>query len=208
MFETKEKLLLIPYFWDQNLLNKIRKESLSVHKVYLSEHIMLNEFSIITGFIGYPQILTLLNSIKNIFEKEIFFLGTAGAIMDSIKVPFSLNITEVYSSSILKHFSKEKMFPLRQIHGNPIRNGKCVSIDIPSRETMIWLKQQKEKKIDAVEMELFPIRVFLQKSFTAVVIITDLVKGDLKIKLMNKKLIKKEFIESFHILEKNIKILK
>lgn len=207
MFETKNKLLLVPYFWDQGLYRNIKKESIKADKIYLSEHLVYDDFSIISGFIGYPHILTLLNSIYNIHEKEVFFLGTAGTINNSINAPVSLNIIEIYSSSIYKLFSKKKMFPLKPIGENSIRNGKCVSVDIPSRETKTWIKTQREKKIDVVEMELFPLRVFMQKSFTAIVIVTDIVKGDQKINLMNKKFIKREFSNSFHLLKNNIKFL-
>jgi len=200
MFKTKTKLLLIPYFWDRELDKKIKEKASKTHKVYLSEHLIFNNFSIITGFIGYPQILILLSSIENIMDKEIFFIGTAGTLNDSIRIPISVNITEIYSSSIYKFFSKKNKFPLKTIPDHSIKKGSCVSVDIPVRETKRWVKKHKEISIDFVEMELFPIRVFIQKPFTAIVIVTDIVKGDKIIRLMDIKLIKKEFSKSFNLI--------
>jgi len=201
MLQTKNKILLIPYFWDQDLYKQLKKESLKTHKIYLSEHLIFDNYSIITGFLGYPQILTLLNMI-NINKKEFFFLGTAGSLNNSVIEPVSINITDIYSSSIYKLFSKTKMLPLNIISNKQIKKGTCVSVDIPMRENKNWLETQKKQHIDAVEMEIFPIRVFIKKPLTAIIIITDIVTGDKNIKLMNKKLIKNEFLNSFNMIIK------
>ncbi len=199
MLKTKKKILLIPYFWDQDLYKQLKKESLKTHKIYFSEHLIFDNYSIITGFLGYPQILSLLNII-DINEKEFFFLGTAGSLNKSIIEPVSINITDIYSSSIYKLFSKAKILPLNIINNNQIKKGTCVSVDIPMRETKNWLKTQRKQNIDAVEMEIFPIRVFIKKPLTAIIIITDKVSGNKNIKLMNKKLIKNEFFNSFNMI--------
>jgi len=200
MFETKEKVLFIPYFWDRKLYEKVKKWSVRFSKIFLSDHLQYNNYSIITGFMGYPQILYILKNIKNILNKEIFFLGTAGAVNEDFTAPISLNITEVFPDSIFKHFSNESKFSLKTIKQSTIREGTCISVDIPERETKEWVKTVRRKKIDSVEMEIYPIRVFIKKPFTAIVIITDTVNGDLKIDLMNLSLIKKEFVKSFELL--------
>jgi len=204
MLETKKNILLVPYFWDRNLYKELIKDALKVNNIFLSQYIEFENYSIITGFMGYPHILTILGMINNVKEKDFFFLGTAGAVDDTINSPISLNITEIYSSSVLKLFSKQKKFYLKKIDESKINYGKCVSVDIPSRETKQWLQHQQNLKIDVVEMELFPIRVFIQKTFTAILIVTDKVRGNKEIKLMNIKLIKKEFLKSFQLIQSEI----
>jgi purine-nucleoside phosphorylase len=204
MLETKKKILLIPYFWDRNLYKELIKDAVKVNDIFLSQYIEFKNYSIITGFMGYPHILTILGMINNLKEKDFFFLGTAGAVDDTINSPISLNITDIYSSSVLKLFSKQNKFHLKKINEVKINYGKCVSVDIPSRETKQWLQHQRNLKIDVVEMELFPIRAFIQKPFTAMLIVTDKVRENKKIRLMNIKLIKKEFSKSFQLIKTEI----
>ncbi len=193
MYRTKKHLLLVPYFWDRTLYHRLQSESIKTQAFYLSQHLEMPQYSIVTGFIGYPQLLTLLGSIEGIKAKEIYFVGTAGAVNEKIGAPISLNITEVFSSSIYRLFSRQHSFSLKTMPRGNFKTAKSVCVDLPDRETRSWLKQQREYNIDAVEMELFPLRIFLKKEFTALLVITDIVKGDGKINLMDRKRIKTEF---------------
>jgi purine-nucleoside phosphorylase len=199
MLETKDKLLLIPYFWDRALLESLELKASRSFNFYLSRYLEFKNYSIITGFMGYPQIILILSEIKDVFNKEIFFLGTAGAVNNKFNKPIAVNITEIYSSSIFKLFARKRKFYLNHIENNDIIKGTCISVDIPKRENKKWIESARKSKIDTVEMELFPIRVFLKKNFTAIVIITDIVTGNTKINLMNTKVIKKEFVKSFDL---------
>jgi hypothetical protein len=206
--ELPSHLILIPQFWDKDYYGKLKKEALGCLNLIHSDLLIFPEYTVIVGFLGYPHILTLLEFIENVREKEIYFLGTAGSLNEAIDRPIPLVVTEIYSTAILDHFSEEKSFPLKSMNinmnpGNP-REARGVTVDIIQRETPAWLREQVKRKIDFVEMELFPLRVYLDKPFYAVVVTTDLLKESGIEVFPDKKLLGREFVGSYESIVKMI----
>ncbi len=204
--ELPKHLVLIPQFWDKDYYEKLKKEALGCLNLIHSDLLIFPDYTVIVGFLGYPHILTLLEFIENVREKEIYFLGTAGSLNEAIDRPIPLAVTEIYSTAILDHFSEEKSFPLKSMNMNPgnPREARGVTVDIIQRETPAWLREQVKRKIDFVEMELFPLRVYLDKPFYAIVVTTDLLKESGIEVFPDKKLLAREFVGSYESIVKMI----
>ena len=85
-----------------------------------------------------------------------------------------------------------------------LRKAKGVTVDIIQRETPSWLKKQKSLGIEFVEMELFPLRVYLQKPFQAIVVTSDLLKESGIEVFSDKKLLQREFVQAYELIVKAI----
>jgi hypothetical protein len=198
--ELPAHLILIPQFWDKDYYGKLKKEALGCLDLINSELLIFPEYTVIAGFLGYPHILTLLEFIENVREKEIFFLGTAGSLNERINRPMTLLAAEIYSTEILDHFSDEKSYPLKSINSGGLRKARGVTVDIIQRETPTWLREQVKREIDFVEMELFPLRAYLDKPFTAIVVTTDLLRESGIEVFPDKKLLHQEFVKSYEMI--------
>ena len=170
----------------------------------LAEIIELEKITIFANFIGYVHLYSFLDYIKDIKNKNIFFLGLAGSLNDKSKSSETLNVTRIYPSSIFKLFSKEKFFKLNSFNNKNIKEVKGVSVDIYQRETRDWLIEQKKNNIEIVEMEIFPLASYLKKPFYSLVVTTDNVnlKGTKTYK--DKKKINEEFENSFEFIRRFI----
>jgi len=201
--EFNKNIIFIPIFYSKKLHQKLIKESIKNYKFMLAEIIELENITIFTNFLGYVHLYSFLDFIKNIEDKNIFFLGLAGSLNENLKTSLTLNVTEIYPSSIFKLFSKKKFFKLNSFNNKNIKEAKGVSVDIYQRETKNWLIEQKKNNIDIVEMEIFPLASYLKKPFYSLVVTTDSVslKGT---KLYNKKQINKEFENSFEFIRRFI----
>jgi hypothetical protein len=202
--ELPKHLVLIPQFWDKPYYERLKKEALGCLHLITSDLLIFPGYTAIVGFLGYPNILTLLEFIKDVREKEIFFLGTAGSLNESINSPMPLNVTEICSTEILDYFSEEKSYPLKSLDSANFKKARGVTVDIIQRETPSWLREQVKRGIDFVEMELFPLRVFLKKPFYAVVVTTDLLKETGIEVFPDKQLLQKEFVKSYEWIVKTI----
>lgn len=160
--------------------------------------------AVISGFIGYPHLLTLLQLVAGLADKEIYFLGSAGAIDRRFKEPKVLQVSQIYSSSVLKRFSGKSSFPLEVFPDAPFPGVAGVSVDIIQRETPSWLAAQRLKKIAIVEMELFPLRWFLGRPFHALVVLSDRVEPSGIRPFAEKQKFQSEFARAFDFIVKQI----
>lgn len=197
-------LVLIPQFWNKAYYKTLKKSSLGCLNLLHSDLLLFENYTVIVGFLGYPYILTLLEFIKEVQEKEVIFLGTAGSLNETINHPIPLQVEEIFSTEILEHFSFEKSFTLKPVNQGNLRKAKGVTVDIIQRETPSWLRKQKSRGIDFVEMELFPLRVYLQKPFQAIVVTSDLlIESGIEV-FPDKKRLQKEFVQSYELIVKAI----
>ena len=202
--ELPKHLVLIPQFWDKNYYEELKKSARGSFNLLHSDMLFFAKYTVIAGFLGYPHILTLLEFIRDVREKEIYFLGTAGSLKETLHSPIPLEVEEIYSTEILDHFSTEKCLPLKPLPQGDLRKAKGVTVDIIQRETPTWLREQVERGLDFVEMELFPLRVYLEKPFYAVVVTSDLLKESGIEVFPDKQLLQREFVRSYELIVKTI----
>jgi len=198
--ELPPNLLLIPQFWDTGYYEELKKKSWGNFKLLTGEILLFDEYTVVVGFLGYPNILTLLEFIREVKEKEVFFLGTAGSLNPDIREPIALDVEAIYSTEILDYFSSRKQFPLKPFNGGNLRKAKGVTVDIIQRETDTWLKEQVRRGMDFVEMEIFPLRAYLEKPFTAIVVTSDLLTESGIRVFPDKKRLKEEFVRSYELI--------
>lgn len=198
--DLPKHLVLVPQFWDNPYYETLKKNALGYLNLLHSDLLLFENYTVIVGFLGYPHILTLLEFIKDVREKEVYFLGTAGSLNETINQPVPLQVEEIFSTEILEHFSPEKSFPLKPMNPGNLRKAKGVTVDIIQRETPSWLRTQVNRGIDFVEMELFPLRVYLQKPFQAIVVASDLLKESGIEVFSDKKRLQREFVQSYELI--------
>jgi hypothetical protein len=175
-FVVPPALVLVPYFSQGTLFAALQKKSLRQQHFLHSSILWFENMAVISGFIGYPHLLTILQMIEGLAVKEIYFLGSAGALNPRWQEPTVLQVNAIRSSSIFNRFSKKNSLPLTVFAGDAFPGATGVSVDIIQRETLSWLAEQRRRKTDFVEMELFPLRCFLQKPFHALVVLSDRVE--------------------------------
>jgi hypothetical protein len=196
-FVIPPSLVLVPYFPLGSLLASLQKRAIRQQNFLHSSLLWFDKMAVLSGFVGYPHLLTLLQLIAALPEKEIYFLGSAGAINTRFKEPKALQVSKIYSSSILKRFSRKSNFPLKIFPAGSFPSVSGVSVDIIQRETQGWLTAQRLNKIDIVEMELFPLRWFLQKPFHALVVLSDRVEPSGIRPFADKQKFQSEFARAF-----------
>jgi len=196
-FTIPPSLVLVPYFSQPTLFTALQKQALRQQNFLHSTLLWFDNYAVISGFIGYPHLLTLLQMIEGLAAKEIYFLGSAGAINLHFKEPAALQVSKIYSSSIFKRFSGKSSFPLKVFPSGSFPSVTGVSVDIIQRENRNWLEEQRLQKIDIVEMELFPLRWFLQKPFHALVVLSDRVEPSGICPFADKNKFQLEFARAF-----------
>ncbi len=199
-----DNIILIPDFRAKKYYKNLKNKALKRISLIGNDILIFEKFSIITGFLGYSNLLLTLEFIEDIKQKDIFFLGTGGVLKKDIKVPCSLNVIKIYSSSIFKLFSKKKSLNLNDFLLGNIKKVKGVSVDLIQRETKKWLREQLIEEIEVVDMELFPLRVYLKKPFYALIISTDIVRPGGIEPFFDNDLIKKEFVKSYELIKRYI----
>jgi len=198
------QLILIPQYWDKAYFQELKKKSLGSWNLLNSDVLLFQGYTVIVGFLGYPHIITLLEFIQGVREKEVFFLGTAGSLTETINQPMILEVTEICSTEILDHFCPEKSFALKGFPHSHFKKVRGVTVDLIQRETVPWLRAQKERGIEFVEMELFPLRFFLGKEFSALVISSDLLtEAGIKI-FPGKSALQQEFVRAYEFMVSTI----
>ena len=174
-FEIPEKIILIPHFPDRKYFSVLKNNVLKTFSIFNSTILVNESYSIITDFIGYTHMLTILEFINNVRKKEVFFLGTAGSLNPAFNSPKAVVINKIDPSAIFNHFCNKKSFELFKTGVEKFKSVNGVSVDIVQRETLDWLNEQRSKRTDIVEMEIYPLRDYLKKDFYAFVVLTDLI---------------------------------
>lgn len=171
--DVPENLVLIPHFHDRAGLRKIQDRAEQSRKLLGSRLLLFQEYALMTGFLGYPYLLTLLEFISDVKQKQVFFLGTAGSLNPEWDSPRTLNVTRIHSDSVFSGFSRQSDLELIDLENDGFSRASAVSVDVLQRETRSWLKKQQRLGIDAVEMELFPLRTYLNHPFLALLVLSD-----------------------------------
>jgi hypothetical protein len=202
--ELPDHLILIPQFWDKDYYENLKKKAYGCIELIHSDLLIFGDYTVIVGFLGYPHILTLLEFIEGVREKEIYFLGTAGSMNPAIDRPMPLVVDEIYATDMLEQFGESLSFKLKPFENSGMKKARGVTVDVIQRETQDWLRLQLKRGLDFVEMELYPLRVYLEKPFRAIVVASDLIK-DTGIQVFpDKKLLAKEFVAAYELIVKAV----
>jgi hypothetical protein len=175
-FVTPPSLVLVPYFSQASLLAGLRKQARRRQDLLHSSWLWFGNLALVTGFIGYPHLLTLLGLVAGLEDKEVYFLGSAGALQPRFRAPAAVQVGEIRPSSVFKRFSRSAALPLKTFADETFPVVSGVSVDILQRENPAWLAGQRALRTDIVEMELFPLRCFLGRPFHALVVLSDRVR--------------------------------
>jgi hypothetical protein len=174
-FATPPSLVLVPYFSESALYAGLQRRALHRQSFLHSTLLHFGDHAVISGFLGYPHLFTLLGLVAGLAEKEVYFLGSAGALAPRFREPAAVQVEEVIPSSLFKRFSRRAL-ALKKSAGFPFPAVRGVSVDVIQRETPAWLAEQRARKADIVEMELFPLRWFLGRPFHALAVLSDRVE--------------------------------
>jgi hypothetical protein len=203
-FQTPGSLVLVPYFAEKPLFASLKKRALKQQEFLHSSLLWFKNMALISGFLGYPHLLTLLELVEDLPGKGIYFLGSAGALNPRWREPTILQVQAIHSSSVFNRFSKKNGLALEAFPTSPFPCANGVSVDIIQRETPSWLAAQRTKKIDFVEMELFPLRWFLRKPFHALVVLSDRVEPTGIRPFADKRKFQSEFTAAFDYIVSHI----
>ncbi len=171
--EISENLLLIPYMPDKKYLKMIEETSISRKHILGSILYSYKDYDVLYGFLGYSNLLTLLEFFSEVRNKNIFFIGTAGSLNPSHNIPEILNVNKIYPGAIFNYFSKDNYFDMNDLKNDNLKTGCGISIDLIQRENSQWYEEMKKRELDFVEMELFPLRWYIGKKISALVILSD-----------------------------------
>lgn len=196
-FALPPSLVLVPFFPPGPLFAGLQKQARRRQDFLHSSLLWFENMAVISGFIGYPHLLTLLALVAGLADKEVYFLGSAGALAPRFREPQALQVGEIRPSSIFKRFSRAAALPLKKFSPGTFPVVSGVSVDVIQRETLAWLGEQRALKTDIVEMELFPLRCFLQKPFHALVVLSDRVEKKGISPFREKEIFNQEFIRAF-----------
>jgi hypothetical protein len=205
-FQTPGSLVLVPYFAEKSLFASLQKRASKRRDFLHSSLLWFENMALISGFLGYPHLLTLLALVDGLPGKEIYFLGSAGAIDPRFSEPEALQVGEIRPGSIFKRFSNSRPLPLKVFTGSPAPFPAVsgVSVDIIQRETPSWLATQRSLHTGIVEMELYPLRWFLRKPFHALVVLSDRVEPTGIRPFADKQKFQREFAAAFNFIVNRI----
>jgi hypothetical protein len=175
-FAAPLSLVLVPYFSKPALFAELQSRALRRHSFLHSTLLQFPDHMVISGFLGYPHLFTLLALVAGLEEKEVYFLGSAGALAPRFREPAALQVTEVVPSAVFTRFSRRAL-ALKRFAAPAFPAVRAVSVDIIQRETPAWLAAQRARRAEVVEMELFPLRWFLGRPFRALVVLSDRVEA-------------------------------
>jgi hypothetical protein len=203
-FTTPPSLVLVPYFAEATLYAHLKKQASRGQDFLHSSLLWFENMAIVSGFIGYPHLLTLLGLIADLPAKEVYFLGTAGAVNPRLREPLALQVGEIRPSAIFKRFSHARALRMKKFSDPSFPVASGASVDIIQRETPSWLAAQRSLRTDFVEMELFPLRWFLGRPFHAMVALSDRVEATGIRPFAEKETFKREFNRAFHAITRYI----
>ena len=146
--DTSSNLILLPFFPHKEYLKKIEEGSVKKKNILGSVMYSYSDYDVLYGFLGYPNLLTLLEFVSMIREKNIYFLGTAGSLNPEMNKPEVLNVEKVFPGSVFKYFTDEEFLNLKKSAVPSLRNVNGISIDLIQREDPDWYEGIKHKHLD------------------------------------------------------------
>ncbi len=198
-----ENLILVPYFPNRECLKTIESGSVKKRSIFRSVLYSYSNYDILYGFLGYSNLLTILEFISDVRNKNIFFLGTAGSLDPGVIEPKILNVTKIYPGSIFRYFSSIEFYNLYRYEGNEVESVVGISEDLIQRENPVWYKNVMKTNVKIVEMELFPLRWYIGKEITALVVVSDQISIS-GIKNLDRKRIAEESARGFKLIMEKI----
>ena len=202
--DTSRNLILLPFFPQREYLKKIEAGSIKKKSILSSVMYSYSDYDVLYGFLGYSNLLTLLEFISRIREKNIYFLGTAGSLNPDLNKPEVLNVEKVFPGSIFKYFTDKEFLNLKKSDIPGLGNANGISVDLIQRENPLWYEGVKQMDIDIVEMEIFPLCWYMEKEITAHIVVSDIVSESGIINL-NRKQIAEESVRGFEYILESIK---
>ena len=203
-FAVPLSLVLVPHFPQGPLFATLKKQARRRQEILHSSLLCLDRMAIVSGFLGYPHLLTLLGLVADLADKEIYFLGSAGALKPRFREPTALQVGEIFGSSVFKRFDRAASLRLNTFADSSFPVVRGVSVDLIQRETPAWLAEQRSLKTDIVEMELYPLRWFLGRPFHALVILSDRVEKKGISPFREKGKFNSEFDRAFQAIKRKI----
>ncbi|MBN2346162.1 MAG: hypothetical protein JXO51_07195 [Candidatus Aminicenantes bacterium] len=203
-FVTPPSLLLVPYFTEPTLYAGLRRDAGRRQSILHSSLLVFERFALLSGFLGYPQLLLLLGMVSGLEDKEVFFLGSAGALSPRFREPIAVQAGEIAPSAVFTRFSPARRLGLKTFAGGDFPVVRGVSVDIIQRETPAWLAAQRRRRADIVEMELFPLRWFLGRPFHALLVLSDRVESTGIRPFAQKEKFSHEFHRAFRAITRHI----
>jgi hypothetical protein len=168
-----KNLILTPYDF---LIHGYKYDKFELQTVLLGQPLyILKETAVLTGFIGYPALLTTLMLIENAGKARIFFVGTAGLLSFSESAASEIfAVTNILPDSFLEKIFPEKRFELHPLWPENYRTASVISTDIPLREDQNWLAANRDRA-ELVEMELFGLCSYYDNISAAFLVSSDIV---------------------------------
>lgn len=193
--EVRRRLLLIPSCHHRSVWVEVSRRSDSRHSFLGAELFHFDGFTVLTGFMGYPHLLTLLAGLDGWKEKTLFFLGTAGVLDDGDLPDIVCASSVAISPELVFGFSGEE---LSMATAEGLMPKRVVTVDLPHRESSDWLRRVREEGLERVEMELYPLRYLYGRPFRALLVGSDRVgKGFAPLR---RKLLEERFAEAFEMI--------
>ena len=176
-FAMPPSLVLVPYFSQGSLFAALQKQALRRQDFLHSSLLWFENMAVISGFIGYPHLLTLLADGRRPGGQGNLFSGFGR----SAPSPLQRTGSPAGERDPLQ-LDLQKIFPTKQLPAEGFPRRLFSRRDAGSAWTSSSAKRRPgwphsaSEKIDIVEMELFPLRWFLQKPFHALVVLSDRVE--------------------------------
>jgi len=167
------RLLLVPRWLDRAVGARVQREAAHSQNLWGATLHILPACAVLSGFFGYPHLLTLLEAIAGIQDKEITLLGSAGAIDPRFARPQVVEVSSCAAYGPLARFHKAALLPLTAAPGVSGERVTAVTVDLLQRETPAFLCRAAHQGWQVVEMELFPLLAYLERPPTAALVLTD-----------------------------------
>ncbi len=189
-----DRLILTPFDF---LIKKRFKQYLLSRKHLLNQQLYQNRhFAVLTGFIGYPSLLTTLFSVAEISQKTIFFVGSGGIINKQATAPQIFAVRQVSPDTFMEKLFGQTPLQLKNILADGFPLADVITTDFPQREDNIWLENNRTRGL-LVEMELFPLSYFFKDKLNAFIVSSDRICGN-GIESFNSSEIKKNLENIFN----------
>ena len=145
-----------------------------------SAYLFKNVLLVLNIGVGAPSVIALMEELKALGVKKIFFFGYGGRLDNNINSGKVFKISEAYSLSGTSFFYQKESFISYKtdLHEKiNLDEIKVLSVDAPFRETKSLLNEYKSKNVGLVDMETAAILAF--GKFYDIPVCTVLVAADL-----------------------------